>query len=76
MSTHLDYHILRVIGKATGFVKVYLGIPLTDSISETVKSMAGKLTGAALGCKVTDFNWPILPLARLRSCCLNMTLNI
>ena len=78
MLTNLDYHLLRVIGKAAGFVKVYLGVPLMDSISDMVKSesMTGKLTGAALGCKVTDFNWPILPLARLRSCCLNMTLSI
>jgi hypothetical protein len=76
MSTNLDYHLLRVIGRAAVSIKVYLGVPLSDRLSEDVKSMTGKLTGAASGCKVTDFNWPSLPLARLRSCCLNMTLNI
>jgi hypothetical protein len=76
MSTNLDYHLLRVIGKAAVFIKVYLGVPLLDRISKNVKSMTRKLTGAASGYKVTDFNWPFLPLARLRSGCLNMTLNI
>ena len=76
MSTNLNYHLLRVMGKATVSIKVYLRIPLPDRISENGKSMTKKLTGAAWGCKVTDFNWPFPPLARLRSCCLNMTLNI
>ena len=75
MSTNLDYHLLRVIGKATVFVNVYFGVPLLDRIPEKVKSMIRKLTGAAFGYKVTDFNWPFLPLERLSPCCLNMTLN-
>ena len=76
MSTNLEYHLLRVIAKAAVFIKVYLGVPLLDRISENIKTVTGKLTGAASGCKVTGFNWPFLPLARLRSGCLNMTLNI
>ena len=76
MSTNLDYHLLRAIGKAAVFVNVYLRVPLLDRMSKKVESMTRTLTGVASGCKVTYFNWPFLPLARLRSGCLNMALNI
>jgi hypothetical protein len=76
MSTNLDYHLLRVIAKATAFIKVYLGVPLLNRVSKNIRSTTRKLTGAASGYKVTDVNWPFLPFARLRSGCLNMTLNI
>ena len=38
MSTDLDYHLLREIGKAAVLVDVYLRVPLLDRMSKNVKS--------------------------------------